>query len=281
MKPIEWLLLAAGAALISRFLLNSGIRYAGGALDRVAHRRAEELRDDFFLVSSRKVLLALSAAGFSWGVVAYAVTGSVWGFLFAVPTPAILSGTIARRYRVRRVRKVVSQLPGFLEAIGGHVKAGQSLPESLNASLPLLPSGIREEVAWICRLTRLGMPLSEAFRAWEERIPSPEISLIARPIRIALSSGGNLAALIDRSRDAIRTLQRQQEKLRAMTAQARLQAAVLTLLPPGFLLVLTKIQPGFLEACTRTTVGKAILAIAATLQFLGWVLIRRILAVRP
>ena len=66
--------------------------------------------------------------------------------------------------------------------------------------------------------------------------------------------------------------------MRSMTAQARLQALVLTLLPPGFIAVLSKVDPEYLVRCRETDAGMTILAIAGALQFFGWLSIRRIMA---
>lgn len=62
-----------------------------------------------------------------------------------------------------------------------------------------------------------------------------------------------------------------------MTAQARLQAIVLTLLPPLFVGVLFLIVPRCAFALIGTPQGQAILAAAAFLQLLGWLTIRKIL----
>ena len=66
-----------------------------------------------------------------------------------------------------------------------------------------------------------------------------------------------------------------------MTAQARLQAVVLTLLPPAFAVALSKVDPAFFPILLGTPRGKAIMAVAFVLQLLGWVAIRKILSVRP
>jgi len=68
--------------------------------------------------------------------------------------------------------------------------------------------------------------------------------------------------------------------MRSMTAQARLQALVLTFLPLGFIAVLSKVDPEYLVRCRRTEAGMTILAIAGALQFLGWLSIRRIMAAK-
>jgi Flp pilus assembly protein TadB len=66
-----------------------------------------------------------------------------------------------------------------------------------------------------------------------------------------------------------------------MTSQARLQAQVLTLLPPAFAVALSKVDSGFFPNLIGTPQGKTIMAIAFTLQVLGWITIRKILSVRP
>jgi len=102
-----------------------------------------------------------------------------------------------------------------------------------------------------------------------------------RPLRAAIPGGGNIVDLLERTRDILRLRIRTTEKLRSMTAQARLQALVLTLLPPAFAVVLSRVDPGFFPNLLGTPQGKTIMGIAFVLQVLGWIAIRKILSVRP
>jgi tight adherence protein B len=172
-------------------------------------------------------------------------------------------------------------LPSFLDLLSGHVRAGHSLPESLAETVPLLPAGIREEMAWVLQQNRLGTPLAEALAHWEARIRSEESSLLVRPLRAAIPGGGNIVDLLERTRDILRLRMRTTEKLRSATAQARLQAIVLTLLPPAFAIAISKVDPGFFPILLGTPQGKTILAVSFVLQVMGWVTIRKILSVRP
>jgi tight adherence protein B len=194
--------------------------------------------------------------------------------------PILISGFMVRIYRERRRKRVIAQIPGFLDILAGQVKAGHSLQGALSDTIPLLPHEIRNEISWVFRLCRLGTSLSEAFALWEERMPSEEVALVVRPLCVALPTGGNIVELLTRSRDILQSRNRMREKMRSMTAQARLQAAILTLLPPVFTVVLSKVDPDFLPRIVGTVQGKAILMIAAFLQFLGWLTIRKILAVK-
>jgi tight adherence protein B len=275
------LLFGCGALSLVFFAISTFYPYAVDRLERLADRRSDQLKGDFLRMQPRTLLRLFIVIGVAFGIAAYLVTGAAWTSFSALTIPFILSGLAVRRYQRLRFRRVIHQLPSMLDTLSGYVKAGHSLPEALSGAVPLMPSGIREEVAWLFRLNRLGTPLPDALIAWEGRMPSPELSLVVRPLRIALSGGGNLVSLLERSRDVLRARQRQQDKMRSMTAQARLQALVLTMLPPAFLLVLSKMEDGFWEATTGTLIGRMLLLAAAILQMAGWLLIRRILGVKP
>lgn len=281
MTPAEAMLFLAGAALVARFLLRSALPGARTRLVSAANRHSEQLREEFILLPPDRIMAALALSGAVLAGAAIAATRSAMVAAAAGVAPALLAGLLVRFYRDRRKKAILSRLPAFLDLLSGHIRAGHSLPESLAETVPLLPAGIREEMAWVLQQNRLGTPLAEALTHWEERIPSEEISLIVRPLRAMIPGGGNVADLLERTRDILRLRMRTTEKLRSMTAQARLQAVVLTLLPAAFAIALSMVDPGFLPNLLGTPQGKAITAIAFVLQALGWFTIRKILSVRP
>jgi tight adherence protein B len=280
LKHLELILFGAGALSLTCFAVSTFYPYIANRLEEIADRRSNQLRGDFLFMSSRTLLRSFLALGAGLGFLAYRMTGAAWASVSVITVPLVLSGIAVKRYQRIRNNRVISQLPSMLDTLSGYVKAGHSFPEALSGAIPLLPSGIREEIAWLFRLNRLGTSLPDALLAWERRIPSSELSLVVRPLRIALTGGGNLVSLLERSRDVLRSRQRQQDKMRSMTAQARLQALVLTMLPPVFLLVLSSMEEGFWEASTGTLPGRLLLATAAILQLFGWLLIRIILKVK-
>ncbi|HJX15563.1 MAG TPA: type II secretion system F family protein [Candidatus Deferrimicrobiaceae bacterium] len=274
----EYVLFACGAICHTVFLIRTLTPFFRSRIDNAAESTARNLRQDFLSLSSDQVRGILLSAGAVFALAATMATRDIFWILVVGSSPVLLCGMVVRHVHARRRKRIVSQLPVFLEILSGHVKAGHSIPESLQEAIPLLPPGIREEVHWLCQSIRLGTPLPDALRVWERRMACGEISLIVRPLCIAIPAGGNLYDLLTRCRDMLRAKMRQVEKMRSMTAQARLQALVLTLLPPGFIAVLSKIEPGYLARCRETSAGKTLLAIAAVLQLLGWLSIRRIMA---
>jgi len=270
-----------GISLIVRFLHRAVLPVVARKFNFTSIRYSDKLRDEFVHLPPSRIAQGLFASGFLCGTVVLAISGSAAIAVVSGTIPVFLAGTILRWYRSRRRKMILSQLPAFLNLLAGHVKAGHSLPESISETVPLLPPGIREEMSWVLQKNRLGTHLIVALSDWEDRMPAEEISMIVRPLRAALPGGGNIAELLDLTRDLLRRRVRTREKLGSLTAQARLQAVVLTMLPPVFTAVLSAIDPGFLSNLTGTPQGKFLLVVVAILQLLGWTIIRRILAVRP
>ena len=281
LNAAEAILLLAGVLLLVRFFLRTALPGFRRRFLQTADRRSADLREEFVPLAPGSVALGLGASSTASAGTALALTGSAAAAMVGGILPLLLSGMAVRAFRSRRRSRILSRLPILLDLLAGHMKAGHSLSESLAETVPLLPPGIREEMGWVLQQTRLGTPVADSLLAWERRLGAEEVSLFVRPLRVALPGGVNVADLLEQTRDILRMRARMREKLRSMTAQARLQAVVLTLLPAGFAAVLSLIDPGFLPNLFGTFPGKAILAAVSGLVVTGWLVIRTILSARP
>lgn len=281
LTPAEAGIFVAGAALIARFLFRVALPRARTEFVSAANRHSDDLREEFVLLPPARIAAALLVSAILLGGAALAATRSPAAAAISGSAPVLFASLLVRWYRNRRKRSILCQLPSLLDLLSAHVRAGHSLPESLAETVPLLPPGIREEMAWVLQQNRLGTPLADALSHWEERIRTEEASLLVRPLRAVVPGGGNIADLLERTRDILRLRMRTAEKLRSMTAQARLQAIILTLLPPAIAAALSMVDPGFLPDLLGTPQGNAIIAAAFVLQVMGWITIRKILSVPP
>ena len=280
LTKIEIASFALGTGLVVRYLFRVALPSAARRFESKSSLLSDTLRDEFVQMPASRIAFLLILTGLLSACFAIAVTGLLIASVAGI-IPVLLAGTAIRWYRTRRRKMILSRLPVLLDLLVGHLKAGHSFSESLAETIPLLPPGIREEISWVMQKHRLGTPLVETFLLFEKRIPSEDVSLFVRPLQAALSSGGNLVDLLEQTRDILRRRNRSAEKLRSMTAQARLQAVVLTLITPIFTLILSRIDSSFLPNLIGTPQGKIILAASVILQFLGWITIRKILSVRP
>jgi len=280
LTKIEIAFFAFGTGLVLWYMFRVALPSAARRFESKSNRLSNNLRDDFVQMPASRIAFLLITTGFMSACFAVITSGLLIASVAGI-IPVLLAGTAIRWYRIRRQKLILSRLPVLLDLLVGHLKAGHSLSESLKETIPLLPSGIREEMSWVMQKHRLGTPLVETFLLFEKRIPSEDISLFVRPLQAALSSGGNLVDLLEQTRDILRRRNRSADKLTSMTAQARLQAMVLTLITPLFTLILSRIDSSFLPNLVGTPQGKALLAASVILQVLGWITIRKILSVRP
>lgn len=278
---MEYILFILAILSFLWYLHRTAIPWCFRRFDRAATAASSSLREDLLFLTRRQAGFFLSLLFLVPGAAAVILTRNVWIGLSAGTSCALFSGAILRVYRSRRRNRIVAQLPGLLDILSGHLHAGHSLPEALNEAIALLPRGIHEEISWIFQRVQVGAPLPEVLTLWEQRIPAEEVLLIVRPLKSALSTGSKVATLLTRCRDILQTKQTMEGRLRSMTAQSRLQAVVLTLLPPGFILVLSKIDPSYPSRCLGTAPGITLLSLAAVLQLAGWLCIRKIMAEKP
>lgn len=280
LTPVEAALFCLGTGLGLRGLYRVVVPAVSRWFEHASDRHSDRLREEFIHLSASRIAAGLLVSGILCACLALAASKSIAAAAFSGLAPILLAGTFIRWYRLRRRKRILSQIPSMLDLVVGHLRAGHSFPESLAETVSLLPSGIREEIAWLLQKHRLGTTLSETFKLFEERMPSEDVYILVRPLRATLSGGGNVVDLLEQIRDILRRKNRTKEKLRAMTAQARLQAVVLTLLPPSFAAALSMIDPDFFPDLVGTPQGKAIVLVAFVLQTMGWLTIRRILSVR-
>jgi tight adherence protein B len=125
----------------------------------------------------------------------------------------------------------------------------------------------------------LGIPVDEALTTLAEAVGGADARLVVGVLALHRRVGGAMATSLE---DLVRTLRARRDgarELRSLTAQARLSAAILGLLPIGFFLFLSVVARRDVEAAYRTTVGASAIAIGLALQAAAFLWIRRLLRV--
>ncbi len=107
----------------------------------------------------------------------------------------------------------------------------------------------------------------------------PSLTLVVSALRIASVTGGGLAETLERAAQTLRNSLAMEDKIRALTAQGKLQAIVVGALPLLLVLVLAQMEPEAMALLWRTRIGWATVAVVALLEIFGIVLIRKIVAI--
>lgn len=239
-------------------------------------RLEQQLAAVFLFVDARKlfwmnVAVVLLAATMTWAITA-SLSLSLMSLLLALFVPRLVYG----RIRHQRQQKFATQLPDAIMTLSGALKAGASLNTGLIQLAREAHPPLSQEIELIVREQRLGVPLDNALGNLAHRMPLPSVILLVSTIRIAAETGGELAEALARTAATLRSIAQAEGKIAALTAQGRMQAWVVGLLPVLLMYVLTRMEPEAMAKLWTTPLGWGALAIMGFLEVMGIWLIRRI-----
>ena len=111
------------------------------------------------------------------------------------------------------------------------------------------------------------------------RIGSGDFRLLFAALQTHRQRGGDLGETLDRIADSIREIQRLESRVRTLTAQGRANARFLAVLIFVVMAVMYLIAPASVKLLFRDELGRAILMAVIALIVLGFLWIRKIVAI--
>jgi tight adherence protein B len=180
----------------------------------------------------------------------------------------------------RRLKLFNSQLPDALEMIARTLRSGQSLAFGFNMVSTEMPAPVGKEFARVFEEQNLGIPLDDSLRDMTERIPSLDLKFFVTALILQRQTGGDLAEILDKISALIRDRFRIWGQIQALTGEGRLSGVVLLLLPLVLLVAVYKLNPEYIMILFRDPLGTKMLVVAAFLQILGALVIRKIVNIK-
>lgn len=197
------------------------------------------------------------------------------GFLLGFILPDIFLNKIKNDKK----KKINEQLPEALSILSNGLRAGFSFNQSMAIVAKEIQSPIKEEFSKIVRDNSLGMTLEQSLDDFAKRNDDKDIDMLVSALIIQKKVGGNLAELLDNIVETVRDRVRIRGELRTITAQGRMSAIVVSLLPFGVAIMLLIVSPDYIMALFRNPIGIAMVVIALALQAVGMFIIMKIASV--
>lgn len=192
---------------------------------------------------------------------------------------AVIPKLILRSMKRRRVQAFRAQMPEVLSLLSVSLKAGAALNSALAEIADQMPAPARQEITMVLREQRMGRSLDSALGSLESRVPVEETMLLVSALRLGLRSGGSLSQTLLALATAMRRRLMLEGKVKALTAQGRMQAWVMGLLPFGVLGALLTMQPELTDLYFATSEGLILIALVCALQLAGAWSISRMVAI--
>ncbi len=216
---------------------------------------AYEYQRQFLNVKINYLVGAPMVLGFLVGLLTFNVFGFIIFCGLGTYAGLILPGWILQNVRFRRGMKCEKQLMDALILMSNGLKAGVDLVQCIEMVQKDLQPPISEEFGLCIKNYQLGTSLEKALEGMEDRVQSRLLSYFIKAVVIQRTAGGNLTKLFDRIVENIREETKLVEKTAAMTAQQRIQAIVVGIMPWVMLLVMFLFQPQSMSAYYFSPLG--------------------------
>ncbi len=266
-----FILTFVGVRMLLRFWRDYETRYLEGAAVTL---------DAMYIDLPAQNLLYLSVVAVG-GVFALVVafTGSpAAGLSFALPA-FLVPRIILYRLKQRRDEQFGLQLVDALMSVSNSLRAGFSLQQAFELLHREMPAPLSQEMRLVCQELRLGVSMDDALLNLYRRMPFPDVDLMVTAIGIVRDVGGNLTEVFENIADTIRERHRIEGKIRALTAQGRMQAIVVCLLPVGVGAALNAIMPEMFKPMYTTPAGWVLLGGVGVMMLVGILIIRKIVRI--
>ena len=281
--PLLYFLSAAGIAwALGQWMVEMSRTYR----EVYVEETGRHLDDMFLSLSPEQVVTLAQITGVSFALVMFALVGSfedtlhlagsaafsmIFGFVgFMIPRWVI------RRMRQKRLELFNEQLVEAMQTMSNSLRAGFSVLQAFDMVVKENRRPISEEFGLFLHQHRLGVKFEEAMESLSKRVGSQDLDLMITAIEISRQTGGNLTEVFDQLAGVIRERMRVEGKIRSLTAQGRLQASIVGLMPLLLAGAMYVISPAMMTGFVFSTVGIMIIVVALGFEIVGYLIIRKI-----
>ncbi len=217
------------------------------------------------------------------------VTGFLAGMFFLNDTLfALLIGLFAgaapffilqfkREVRLNKFRK---QLPEGLDLIARALRAGHAFSSGMRLAADEFEDPLGPEFKETMEEINFGLTTADALRNLSHRIDCHDLNFFVMAVILQQETGGNLAEIIENISYLIRERFKFQDRVRALTAEGKLSAVTLIMIPIILLIYLRFTNPGYIGMLFEREVGRLMLGFAGVMMVVGVLVMRRIINVR-
>ena len=280
---------ASGAvANLVGWRLRNGYAWAFGfvrMLERI--RPAAALFDEVAQLCRAHGFMATHESAASVLLVTVGVVSAIAGMVTMSPVVSLATGvcimavaaTVAGSARDKRHEALREAVPGALESMAACLGSGFTLLQTFQQVAADTPGPLGEAFARSAHLLETGSSAERALDELRAGAHASELAFVAVALDVQHQTGGAMRQVLDAATDSVKGELALRRALRVQTAQAKLSARVVVVMPFVLVAAFSFASPDFLMPFFSSVTGYALLALALAMQVAGIVLVRRALSV--
>lgn len=182
--------------------------------------------------------------------------------------------------KLKRLKRIDQQLPDFLDTVARAMQAGNAFSGAMASVAKESPEPIGSEFRLVSEEINFGSSVREGLAALAERVASEDVRTFVVAVQVHHQTGGSLTTLLLKLATLIRDRQRLRKLGHVLSAEGRLSAWILTILPFATALIMYAINKDFIAILWSTPIGLSLIQGGAILMVIGVVWMWRIIQFR-
>ncbi|MRS97858.1 hypothetical protein GJQ57_04220 [Ralstonia pickettii] len=239
------------------------------------HRAWQDVLRRADIEPSRRFYVLLIGPALMIALVAWAVSSPL-----SALTALALYGVLVAFLIWNRTRKMnerlLQQLPGFLDGVVRLMSIGSAVPAAFQAASANTEQPLRNCLIAITQMQRAGKDLDAAVLTVGQQYRVNELVLLSSVLRLALRYGGRADIVMERTAAFMRDRQQAQRELFALSAETRLSAWIIGLLPIVVGGVIVMFNAAYIMSMWRDPMGKTLILTAFGMEVLGAVMLAKL-----
>lgn len=266
---------AGGSDIVAAPLIRKRLLSDVAGIERILLRLPRIGALDRFLLQSGVSLTVAGFLGIAAGLaVAIAAVLVLAGLPLALSAGAavalvVLWAAYIQRRRMQRMHLIEQQLPAALDLMARGMQAGHAFSSALRLVGTEGPQPIAQEFLTTFDETNFGIPLDKALANLASRVESGDLRFFVVAVVIQRETGGNLAEILMAIAALIRERQKLVGTIRVLSAEGRISAWILTILPFALAAVISLVNREFISKLWTDPLGLRMVGIALALMLLG------------
>ena len=229
------------------------------------------MKPQTFMIMSLVIAAIAGGVPFAMGMKPLMCLGLGVGVGFGMPR-FILNSAITRRQK-----KFTGNFADAMDIIVRGVRTGLPLGDCLKIIAHESPDPLGTEFRRVVEGESIGIPLEVCLEQMYDRMPISEVNFFSTVLNIQKTTGGNLGESLANLASVLRGRKLLREKIKALSAEAKMSAIIIGILPIAVGGLVTVISPDYMVELYTTPTGHRNLMIGAGMMVLGTLMMRKMI----
>lgn len=187
---------------------------------------------------------------------------------------------VLRWKRDKRINDFEEQLPEALAMMSRAMRAGLPFADALRSTASEMPAPLGPEFTAVFADITYGLGVKDGLINLMTRVPSLSLQTMVTAVLVQRETGGNLSELLEKLAAVIRSRQKLYRKVKSLSAEGRMSAWVLVMIPLLLGVMISFSSPTYLPLLLKDPTGQKMLWTMFGLMLVGVIWIRKIINIQ-